>query len=212
MSKARKNVKGESKQGLDTLGTLTCTHFSSCSEIEFYSSTSGKAEVIADRYDAPHMAAKEIAELVVRAMNAFPEMTSLIEEMRSAFELCLRCNGKLTWEAEQELTVLCERAKKGGSVMIVSQNAFPFTSFRVIDIMTSDDDKRFAPAGQMAAAIISISLSKGSCLPTDLFDRGFTEQDIKANWHMAESIALIEMKIAGAQQSTPALSKEGENS
>ena len=68
-------------------------------------------------------------------------------------------------------------------------------SIRVIDLITSDEDKKFAPAGRMAAAIIEITRENGGCLPQDLNARGFTPAEVAQHWHMARSLASVEMKL-----------------
>ncbi len=68
-------------------------------------------------------------------------------------------------------------------------------SIRVVDLVTSDDDNRFAPAGRMAAAIIEITQESGWCLPQDLNARGFTPAEVAQHWHLAKSLAEVEMKL-----------------
>ena len=43
---------------------------------------------------------------------------NLIGELATALELCLACDGRLTWSAEQDARLLLERARKiaGGSI------------------------------------------------------------------------------------------------
>jgi hypothetical protein len=41
----------------------------------------------------------------------------------------------------------------------------PGSALSVVDLVTSDEDKRFAPAGRMASTIIEITREKGDCLP-----------------------------------------------
>ncbi len=65
----------------------------------------------------------------------------------------------------------------------------------VIDLVTTDEDKRFAPAGRMAAAIIKITQENGDCLPRDLNERGFTPAEVSQHWYMARSLAAVEMKL-----------------
>ena len=68
-------------------------------------------------------------------------------------------------------------------------------TMRVVDLVTTDEDKRFAPAGRMAAAIIEITNENGRCLPQDLNVRGFTPAEVAQHWHMAHSLAAVEMKL-----------------
>ena len=65
----------------------------------------------------------------------------------------------------------------------------------VVDLVTTDEDKRFAPAGRMAASIIEITQENGGCLPQDLNAKGFTPADVAQHWHMAHSLAAVEMKL-----------------
>lgn len=65
----------------------------------------------------------------------------------------------------------------------------------VVDLVTTDKDKTFAPAGRMAAAIIEITRENGRCLPQDLNVRGFTPAEVSQHWHMARSLAAVEIKL-----------------
>lgn len=69
------------------------------------------------------------------------------------------------------------------------------TPMHVVDLITTGEDKKFAPAGRMAAAIIKITKQKGGCLPQDLNEKGFTSQEVFDLWDMANSIAAVEMII-----------------
>ena len=74
---------------------------------------------------------------------------------------------------------------------------------RVIDLVTSDKDQMFAPAGRMAAAIIEITHESGGCLPQDLNAKGFTPTEVARHWHMAKSLAEVEMKLMSDQPIKP---------
>jgi hypothetical protein len=78
------------------------------------------------------------------------------------------------------------------------------TALRVIDLVVTDDGRTFEPAGRMAAAIIELTQQNGSWLPQDLNSKGFTPDEVAAQWHMAESLAAVEIKLMGA---SPAKSK-----
>ena len=65
----------------------------------------------------------------------------------------------------------------------------------VIDLVTTDENKNFAPAGRMAVAIIDLTHKNGGCLPQDLLQFGFTPQETVDLWQMANSMALIELKL-----------------
>ena len=73
----------------------------------------------------------------------------------------------------------------------------------VVDLITSDEDKKFAPAGLMATAIIEITVQKGGCLPQDLNERGFTPTEVAQHWHMAQSLAAVEMRLMGKAPTKP---------
>jgi hypothetical protein len=76
-------------------------------------------------------------------------------------------------------------------------------SIRVVDLITSDEDKRFAPAGRMAAAIIDIMQESSGCLPQDLNAKGFTPAEIAQHWHLAKSLAEVEMKLMREKPTKP---------
>ena len=76
-------------------------------------------------------------------------------------------------------------------------------AIRVVDLVTTDEDKKFEPAGRMAAAIIEITHEKGGCLPQDLNEKGFTPAEVAQNWHMAQSLAAVEMKLMSEKPTKP---------
>jgi hypothetical protein len=76
-------------------------------------------------------------------------------------------------------------------------------SFRVVDLITTDRDKKFAPAGRMATAIIEITEERGGCLPQDLNERGFTPAEVAQHWHLARSLAAVEIKLMQGQPIKP---------
>ncbi len=65
----------------------------------------------------------------------------------------------------------------------------------VVDLISSDKDKTFAPAGRMAATIIEIIRENGGCLPQDLNAKGFTTDEVAEHWHLAKSLAEVEIKL-----------------
>jgi len=67
-------------------------------------------------------------------------------------------------------------------------------SHRVIDLITTDRDKKYELAARMADAIIDISLKQGDCMPRDLSNEGFVQQDITAHWHFANALAEVELR------------------
>ena len=71
----------------------------------------------------------------------------------------------------------------------------PELPIHVVDLVTNDKDKRFAPAGRMAAAIIEITNEKGGCLPQDLNEKGFTPAEVTEHWHLAKSLAAVEINL-----------------
>jgi hypothetical protein len=70
-------------------------------------------------------------------------------------------------------------------------------ALRVVDLVSTNDGPTFAPAGRMAAAIIDITMERGDCLPQDLNIKGFSPNEISEHWHMAESLAAVELKLMG---------------
>jgi hypothetical protein len=68
-------------------------------------------------------------------------------------------------------------------------------SMRVVDLVTTDGNKKYEPAGRMATVIIQIIQKSGSCSPQDLTAFGFTEQETIDLWHIANAMADIEIKF-----------------
>jgi hypothetical protein len=79
----------------------------------------------------------------------------------------------------------------------------PEPTIRVVDLVTSGDDRKFAPAGRMAAAIIEITQESGGCLPQHLNAKGFTPAEVAQHWHLAKSLAEVEMKLMSDQPINP---------
>ncbi len=69
----------------------------------------------------------------------------------------------------------------------------------VIDLVTTDENKRFAPTGRMASAIIDLTRKNGGCLPQDLLPFGFTPQETIDLWQIANGMALIELKLIDSE-------------
>jgi len=69
------------------------------------------------------------------------------------------------------------------------------SSIVVVDLITTDTDKRFAPAGRMATAIIDMTRKQGGCLPQDLNAHGFSPDEVAQHWRMAKALADVEMKL-----------------
>ena len=62
--------------------------------------------------------------------------------------------------------------------------------------ITSGMDAKFATVGCMATVIIQIIRQKGECLPQDLYGKGFSSKEITEHWHMAESLAAVELRLS----------------
>jgi len=89
----------------------SCSHYPGRSEIEAY--IPGRDwEAIAEVLANPGVDAELIAKFIVQAVNSYEMNRGLISQMISALELCLACEGKLTWEAEQEAQAVLTRSKK----------------------------------------------------------------------------------------------------
>jgi hypothetical protein len=74
---------------------------------------------------------------------------------------------------------------------------------RIVDLVSSDDDRTYEPAARMAAAIVEISRKNGDCLPQDLNQKGFSPDAVAAHWHMAKSLAAVELKLMRHRQMMP---------
>ncbi len=75
-------------------------------------------------------------------------------------------------------------------------------ALQVIDLITTDESKKFAPAGRMAAAIIRATYERGDCLSHDLHKLGFTASEISQHWHMANALAAVELKLMAKNKIT----------
>jgi hypothetical protein len=76
-------------------------------------------------------------------------------------------------------------------------------TLQVVDLVGPDEDKKYEPAGRMAIAIIEITQQNGGCLPQDLNAKGFTPDEVSENWHMAKSLAAVEMKLMNDTPTKP---------
>ncbi len=76
---------------------------------------------------------------------------------------------------------------------------------RVVDLVSGEDDKRYEPAGRMASVIIEVTEEKGGCMPQDLNERGFTPEEVATHWHMAKSLAAVELKLMSTNPAKPKL-------
>ncbi len=72
-------------------------------------------------------------------------------------------------------------------------------SLRIVDCITTHQDRKFEPAGRMADAIIELTQTNGDCLPQDLNGVGFTPDEVAQHWHMAKSLADVELKLMSKQ-------------
>ncbi len=70
---------------------------------------------------------------------------------------------------------------------------------RIVDLVSDNDNKRYEPAARMAEAMIDIIRDKSDCLPQDLNDKGFTPDEIAQHWHLAKSLAAVELRMSGEQ-------------
>jgi len=69
---------------------------------------------------------------------------------------------------------------------------------RVVDLITTDTDKKFEPAGRMADAIIAILKKHGKCDQQDLKTNGFSKNEIETHWPLAYSLAAVEIRFMSA--------------
>jgi aromatic ring hydroxylase len=74
-------------------------------------------------------------------------------------------------------------------------------SERVDDVTTHP---AFRNAAQTLATIYHrITQEKGGCLPQDLNERGFTPEEVAKHWHMAKSLADVELKLIAEKPAKP---------
>jgi hypothetical protein len=66
---------------------------------------------------------------------------------------------------------------------------------QVIDLIGVEFDEKFAPYQRMANVIIHLTRKNGGCLPQDLLARGFTIQETRDLWHMANAMANVELRL-----------------
>lgn len=81
--------------------------------------------------------------------------------------------------------------------------ALAYMTIRIVDLVTTDDNKKYEPAGRMATAIIEITQQNGGCLPQDLNTRGFTPDEVFKHWDMAQSLADVELRLMGKHPAKP---------
>ena len=79
--------------------------------------------------------------------------------------------------------------------MMCSSSGSRREQIRVVDLVTTDEDQKFAPAAGMAGTILEIIQKHGRCTPCDLNEKGFTPDDIKRHWHMAYALARVELNL-----------------
>jgi hypothetical protein len=73
----------------------------------------------------------------------------------------------------------------------------------IIGLVTSDKNKKFELAARMASAIVQIIHANGGCLPQDLNEKGFTPDEVIEHWHMAQSLAAVEINLAANKPHQP---------
>jgi len=78
-------------------------------------------------------------------------------------------------------------------------------ALQVIDLITTDEGRKFAPAGRMATAIIELTQQNGDCFPQDLSSKGFTPKEVAEQWHMAHSLAAVELNLMSKARMKPQL-------
>ena len=66
---------------------------------------------------------------------------------------------------------------------------------QVVDLVSTESEGKFGPAGRMATAIVELYREQGGCLPQDLLARGFTNEEIDRDWAMAKALAYVELNI-----------------
>lgn len=72
----------------------------------------------------------------------------------------------------------------------------------VLDLVTSDETKKFAPATSMALAIIEATLERGKCQTEDLYRKGFAPDEVALHEPMAQLLATVEMQFMNDNQTS----------
>jgi hypothetical protein len=72
--------------------------------------------------------------------------------------------------------------------------------FLVVDLITTDEDRKFEPAGRMASAIIDLLQRQKVCRPLDLTVMGFAPGEVEDYWHMAHALAAVELKLMSEKE------------
>ena len=65
----------------------------------------------------------------------------------------------------------------------------------VVDLISENPERNFAPYQRMATAIVEVASQAGRCSPQDLPSHGFDRQEIAALWPMAHAIAALELDV-----------------
>jgi hypothetical protein len=118
--KVQKNPQPEKPRAKESAYLLlpwACKHYPDYSEIEAY--IPGRDwETIAEVIANPGVNAELIAGFITRTVNNHEKNRDLFMQTAYALELCLSCDAKLSWEAEQEAQVLLVRIKEAAGGMI----------------------------------------------------------------------------------------------
>lgn len=104
--------KASDKEPIDIFLPWSCTHRADHWAIEVHLPESGDKKAIAEIHDAAGINAEHLAGFIVRAVNAYEKHLDLIDEMILALELCLECEGLLTWSAEHDGQVILAKARQ----------------------------------------------------------------------------------------------------
>jgi len=73
----------------------------------------------------------------------------------------------------------------------------------IVGLITSEKDRKFELAARMAVIIVQIIQINGGCLPQDLNEKGFTPDEVIEHWHMAQSLAAVEINLAANKSVKP---------
>ncbi len=74
------------------------------------------------------------------------------------------------------------------------------TTLRVVDLVTTDEDRKFEPAARMASAILDLLQRRNDCRPHDLTAVGFSSDEVSAHWHLAHSLASVELALMSGEE------------
>ena len=111
MPKADKKPKAAAKpKPLYALAPWSCRRAADHMAIEAYVEAAGDWQKVAQVRQTAFIDAEATANFIVRAVNDYEKNRFSIDELMSALELCLECEG-ISWEAEHDAEIALARSR-----------------------------------------------------------------------------------------------------